>query len=82
MDERNMELLVFGTILLGIGIGACLYPHYTLYGHATQYTYFGTITYPYQVFGTFIVVAGIVFIALGFLYPSRKRQPVNQMLEY
>jgi hypothetical protein len=78
MEERNIELLIFGIILLAIGIGAFLYPHYAIYGHATLYAYYGTITYPYQTFGTFTLAAGIVLIALGFLYPSPKRPPVNQ----
>jgi hypothetical protein len=78
MEERSIELLIFGIILLAIGIGACLYPHYTIYGHATLYTYYGTITYPYQTFGTFILAAGIVFVASGLFYPSPKRPTVNQ----
>lgn len=67
MEERNKGLVIFGIILLVIGLVASFY-------HATE-TYEGLTFdkgYPYQTIGILLDVAGIVFVALGLLYPSRK----------
>jgi drug/metabolite transporter (DMT)-like permease len=70
MDERNKGLIVFGAILLVIGLIASFY-------HATWQTDYGPIDkgYPYQNVGILLDVAGIVFIALGLLYSPRKTLP-------
>jgi drug/metabolite transporter (DMT)-like permease len=67
MEERNKGLVIFGIILLVIGLVASFY-------HETWQTSYGPIDkgYPYQTIGIVLAVAGIVFVALGLLYPSRK----------
>jgi len=52
MEARNKGLIIFGIVLLAIGL--------------VRATVFST-SYPYQTFGIVLVVAGIVFVALGLL---------------
>lgn len=65
MEGKNQGLVVFGIILLIIGLVASFYSHTDLPGVRA--------IYPYQGIGIVLAVAGIVFVALGFLYPSRSR---------
>lgn len=70
MEERNKGLIIFGIILLAIGLFASFY-------QKTQHV-IGvgdeTVT-PYMNVGIVLIVAGIVFVALGFLYSPRKTSP-------
>jgi vacuolar-type H+-ATPase subunit I/STV1 len=59
MDERNKGLIVFGIILLIIGLVASFYRD-------------PVFKYPYQTFGIILSVAGIMIVVLGFLYPSHR----------
>jgi vacuolar-type H+-ATPase subunit I/STV1 len=68
MEERNKGLIIFGIILLAIGLVASFYSQ-------TEYPSGGRMTYPYQSIGILLDVAGIVFVALGFLYSPRKTPP-------
>ena len=52
MEARNKGLMIFGMVLLAIGLV-----------RATVYS----MSYPYQTFGIVLVVVGIVFVALGLL---------------
>jgi drug/metabolite transporter (DMT)-like permease len=70
MEDRNKGLIIFGIILLAIGLVASFY-------HDTE-TFEGIPIdkgYPYQTIGVLLDVAGIVFIALGFLYSPHKTPP-------
>jgi drug/metabolite transporter (DMT)-like permease len=69
MEARNKGLIIFGIILLVIGLVAYLYG-YPLYRDGS-----GPMVYPYQNIGILLAVAGIVFMALGFLYSPRKTPP-------
>jgi uncharacterized membrane protein YidH (DUF202 family) len=71
MEERNKGLIIFGIILLAIGLVASFYSQrkYPVSSYDT------TMTYPYQNVGIVLSVAGIVFAALGFLYPSHRTPP-------
>jgi uncharacterized membrane protein HdeD (DUF308 family) len=64
MEEKNKGLIVFGIVLLIIGLVASFYkdPYYYK-------------DYPYQTIGIVLVIAGILFVALGFLYSPRKTPP-------
>ena len=62
MEERNEGLIVFGIILLIIGLFASFYE--------TDY-----YDYPYQTLGIILSIAGIIIVVLGFLYPSRRTPP-------
>jgi drug/metabolite transporter (DMT)-like permease len=55
MEERNKGLIIFGIILLAIGLVASFY----------FVTEFMEHKYPYQSIGILLDVAGIVFVALG-----------------
>jgi drug/metabolite transporter (DMT)-like permease len=65
MEERNKGLLVFGIVLLAIGLALSLY----------QVRFYENLTYPYQTIGIVLIIAGILFVALGFLYSPRKTPP-------
>jgi uncharacterized membrane protein len=70
IEIKNKGLFIIGIIFLAIGLVASFY-------HATQ-TYYGlhgepiqvNRGYPYQTVGIILTVAGIVLLALGFLYSS------------
>lgn len=71
MNERKMGLIIFGMILLAIGLFASFY-------QVTRNVVVGdvldgeeTIT-PLRNVGIVLIIAGIIFLALGFLYLSRK----------
>jgi uncharacterized membrane protein len=61
MEGRNKGLIVFGIVLLIIGLVASFYkdPYYYK-------------SYPYQTLGIILSIAGIIIVVLGFLYPSHK----------
>ncbi len=63
MEGRNKGLIVFGIVLLIIGLVSSFYK-------APYYNY-----YPYQTFGIILSMAGIIIVVLGFLYPSHKTSP-------
>lgn len=71
MEERNKGLIVFGIVLLIIGLVASFYQEQVT---SSSYPYKETVT-PYQSVGILLDVAGIVFVALGFLYSPRKTPP-------
>lgn len=64
MEQINKGLIIFGIILLGIGLVASFYKD----------PYFYKV-YPYQTFGIILGVAGIIIVVLGFLYPSHRTPP-------
>jgi hypothetical protein len=76
VEERNKRVAIYGIILLAIGLVASFY-------HATI-TIFPTNPglpqpiqiidegYPYQTIGIMLDLIGIMFVALGLLYPIRK----------
>jgi len=67
IEIKNKGMLSFGIILFLMGLVASLY----------QESIYGTliVRYPYQNIGIVLVVAGIIFVALGFLYSPRKTEP-------
>lgn len=67
----HQGLLVFGVILLLIGLVASFYKE-THYVRGVGYQ---PLT-PYQNIGIVLVLAGIIFIAMGFFYSPRKRETV------
>jgi hypothetical protein len=64
MEGRNKGLIVFGVILLVIGLAASFYKDPHFYN-----------VYPYQTLGIILSVAGIVITVLGFLIPSHRTTP-------
>ena len=71
----NKGLLIFGIILLLIGLVASFYVDVkTLSDPFYGYEWEISRTYPYQNVGIVLVLAGIVFIGIGFFYPPRKRE--------
>lgn len=63
----NKGLLIFGIILLLIGLGASFYyESKSIFGVEYQRIY------PYQSIGMVLVLAGIVFIGIGFFYSPRR----------
>lgn len=73
IEIKNKGMLIFGIILLLIGLGASFYQerHYV---HDVGYQ---TVT-PYQNVGIVLLLAGIIFVALGFFYSPRKQEPTKQ----
>lgn len=63
----NKGLLIFGIILLVIGLAASFY-YFDPYGNQSGRTY------PYQGIGIALVVTGVVLSALAFLYSPRKTE--------
>ncbi|MCJ7633128.1 hypothetical protein MUP77_12145 [Candidatus Bathyarchaeota archaeon] len=73
IEEKNKGLIVFGIILLAIGLFASFYQ----VTHYVQHVGYETVT-PYQSIGIVLDVAGMVFMALGFLYSPRNTPPPPQ----
>jgi len=74
---KNKGLLLFGIILLLIGLIASFYVERTMIQGLPDY--WGnpgppieiSRTYPYQGIGIVLVLAGIIFVAIGFFYSPR-----------
>jgi drug/metabolite transporter (DMT)-like permease len=66
IEIKNKGLLLIGIILLVIGVVLSLYKEDLGINGGAMRT-----AYPYQVVGIILVVAGIVFMTLGFLYSPR-----------
>jgi uncharacterized membrane protein len=73
VEGRNIGLIALGIMLLVIGLIAYSYESQTWSDYYQRWN--GTGRYPYQVVGIILIVAGIVFIPLGLLYPARKTPP-------
>ena len=63
MKERNIGFLIFGAILMIIGLVASFYKETHDIGDQ--------VVTPYQIVGIILVVAALVLIAFGLLYSSR-----------
>lgn len=70
---RNKGLIVFGIVFLVIGFVASFYQVPELVGSPPFLVEWQTV-YPYLGTGIILLVAGIVFIALGFLLPQKTIQ--------
>jgi len=71
---KHTGLLLFGIILLVIGLFACFYSVTEEAG-----TYYATTTYPYQSpVGIILTVAGIVLTALGLFFSPRRTEQIKQ----
>jgi hypothetical protein len=71
---KNLGSLIFGAVLLLIGLVASFY-------ESRQYVYGGTYIshgYPYQTVGIILILVGIVFVGLGLFYESRKTTNLPQ----
>lgn len=66
IEIKNKGLLLIGIILLVIGVALSLYKEdLGMNGGVTQ------TAHPYRIIGITLVVTGIIFMALGFLYSPR-----------
>jgi vacuolar-type H+-ATPase subunit I/STV1 len=65
---RNLGSLMFGAVLLLIGLVASFYESRYYYSDGS-YTSHG---YPYQTVGIILILVGIVFVGLGLFYSPRK----------
>jgi len=66
IKAKNKGLFLIGIILLAIGVVLSLYKEDLGMDGGVMRT-----GYPYQIVGIILVVTGIVFMALGFLYSPR-----------
>ncbi|HVP92337.1 MAG TPA: hypothetical protein VMS94_01205 [Acidobacteriota bacterium] len=73
---REKGFLIFGVILLAIGIGVS-FIHVTTVIGSGEFAHAVDKGYPYQGIGLALVVAGIIFGALAFVYPL-PRTPTPQ----
>lgn len=74
MEGRNKGLVIFGIILLAIGLFASFYQVTQRVGQPPMLVEYQIVT-PYQNVGIISLVAGTILIATGFLYPPRKTLP-------
>ena len=71
-EIRNLSSLMFGSVLLQIGLVASFYEsrHY--------YNYYGgnyiSLVYPYQTVGIVLIMVGIVFVGLGLLFITKNKR--------
>jgi len=72
VEGRDKGLVIFGIILLTIGSVASYYQWTQYETHVLDIPH---IVYPYNNVGIILLVAGIIFMALGFLYSPLKTPP-------
>jgi Ca2+/Na+ antiporter len=72
--EEERGLVIFGIILLAMGLFASFYQVDQLVGQPPMVVEYQIVT-PYQNVGIILLVAGIILIPIGFLYPQRKTLP-------
>ena len=66
---KNLGSLIFGIILLLIGLAVSFYNSGAgYYGGGNYYHSF----YPYQTVGIILILVGVVFVGLGLFYSPRK----------
>jgi len=68
IEIKNKGFLFLGLILFVVGLIAYFYYYVEKYSVVQKY--------PYQGLGIVLVLAGIVFMALGFLYPLQRTPPL------
>jgi LPXTG-motif cell wall-anchored protein len=78
IGRTSNVLFLLGIVLLAIGFIAVFYHTsffliYDMHGAGVKID-----EYPYQNVGLALVLTGLVFLALGFLYPTRKQEPVKE----
>ena len=78
IGRTNKTLFLLGIVLLAIGFIVVFYHTsffliYDIYGAGVKID-----EYPYQNAGLALVLTGLIFLALGFLYPTRKQEPVKE----
>jgi uncharacterized membrane protein len=74
---RHQGFLIFGIILLVIGLVAYFYVEVEVTKTEVYPGYFLTHSrkeYPYQGISTILIIAGIILTALGFVYPLQKKE--------
>lgn len=74
MEGRNKGLVIFGIILLAIGLFGSFYQVTQRVGEPPLLVDYQVVT-PYQNVGIISLVAGIILIAVGFLYSPRVTLP-------
>jgi hypothetical protein len=78
IGRTNKVLFLSGIVLLAIGFMVVFYHTsfflvYEMHGNGVKID-----EYPYQNAGLALVLTGLIFLALGFLYPTRKQEPVKE----
>jgi hypothetical protein len=71
MEDRNKGLVIFGIVLLAIGLFASFYKVTKRVGQAPAIV-LAQISYPYQNIGIVLVIIAIVFLGLGLLCPFNR----------
>jgi hypothetical protein len=71
MEDRNKGLVIFGIVLLAIGLFASFYKVTKRVGQPPA-AVIVQISYPYQNMGIVLVIIAIVFLGLGLLYPFNR----------
>jgi len=73
METRNKGFVIVGVVLLVIGLFASFYKVTNAVGQAPA-AVIPQISYRYQILGILLLVVGIIFISLGFLFQHKKTQ--------
>ena len=77
MERRNRALLIFGTVLLAIGLLASFYQVTLRVGQPPGVVLYQIVA-PYQGVGIVLLVSGIILIALGFLHLTASEKMVER----
>ena len=75
---REKGFLIFGVILLTVGVGVS-FIHVTTVIGSCEFAHVVDKGYPYQGIGSIMVVAGIIFGALAFVLPLPRTPRPQQM---
>jgi hypothetical protein len=75
MEARNIVLIIFGVILLAIGLFASFYENKYYSDHDKTWWSYSPPQLPYQGVGIILIIAGIILSVVGLLYPSHRTPP-------
>jgi vacuolar-type H+-ATPase subunit I/STV1 len=75
MEPRNKGFVIVGVVLLVIGLFASFYKVTHTVGQAPA-AVIPQISYPYQIVGVILLVAGIIFSALGLILRQKAKQKI------
>jgi uncharacterized membrane protein YidH (DUF202 family) len=80
MDPRSTGLIVFGIVLLSIGLFTAFYEQKVYSNYYERWESTNPPTLPYQNVGIVLIIAGIALSVTGLLFlPSKRKVPSSTL---
>jgi uncharacterized protein YjeT (DUF2065 family) len=75
---KHVGFLALGIVLLVIGLFAAFYESKRWSDYYQRWESYSPPQNPYQSVGMLLIAVGVIFSAIGFLYPRKKTEPAKQ----